>query len=135
MQETVSEFERKFGIIQAFGCIDGTHVQIKRPTENSQDYFCYKQYFSLNIQAICNVKGTFIGIDCGWPESVHDAKVFANSIITIKFREGSLPGALHEVLPGYGAVQNYLIAEPAYPFDPFLLEKVPLLFKQPAADF
>lgn len=54
MQETVSEFERKFGIIQAFGCIDGTHIQIKRPRENSQDYFCYKQYFSLNTQAICN---------------------------------------------------------------------------------
>ena len=53
MQETVSEFEQKlFGIIQAFGCIDGTRIQIKRPTENSRDYFCYKQYFSLNIQDI-----------------------------------------------------------------------------------
>ena len=45
MQETVAEFEQKFGIIQAFGCIDGTHVQIKRPIEISQDYFCCKQYF------------------------------------------------------------------------------------------
>ena len=51
------------------------------------------------------------------------------------FREGSLPGALHEVLPGYGVVPNYLIAEPAYPFDPFVLERVPPLFKQPAGEF
>ena len=51
------------------------------------------------------------------------------------FREGSLPGALHDVLPGYGVVPNYLIEEPAYPLDPFLLERVPPLFKQPAGDF
>lgn len=72
MEETVSEFERKFGIIQAFGCIDGTHVQIKRPIEIWKDYFCCKQYFSLNIQAICNAKGTFIDTDCRWPGSVHN---------------------------------------------------------------
>ena len=79
----------------------GTHVQIKRPIENSQDYFSYKQYFSLNIQAICNAKGDFIDIDCRWLGSVHDAKVFANFTITRKFREASLAGTLHEVLPGY----------------------------------
>ena len=123
MQETVSEFEQKFGTIQAFGCIDGTHVRIKRPIENSQDYFCYKQYFSFNIQAICNAKGKFIDIDCRWPGSVHNAKVLANSTITRKFREGSLAGTLYEVLPGYEAVPNYLIADPAYPLTPFCMKE------------
>ena len=123
MQETVSEFEQEFGIIQAFGCIDGTHVEIKRPIENSQDYFCYKQYFSLNIQAICNTKGKFIDIDCRRPGSVHDAKVFSNSTIMRKFREGSLAGTLHDVLPGYGDVPNYLIADPAYPMTLFCMKE------------
>ena len=50
---------------------------------------------------MCNAKGDFIDIDCRWLGSVHDAKVFANSTITRKFREGSLAGTLHEVLPGY----------------------------------
>ena len=45
MREKVSEFESKFGMIQAFGCIDGTHVQIKIPMKDSQDYFCYKNIF------------------------------------------------------------------------------------------
>ena len=94
IQKTVSEFEQKFLIIQAFGCIDGIHVQKKRPIENLQDYFCYKKYFSLNIQAICNAKEKFIDIDCRWPGSIHDAKVFANSTIKIKFRDGSLAGIL-----------------------------------------
>ena len=35
MQRKVSEFEAKFKMTQAFGCIDGTHIPIKCPRENS----------------------------------------------------------------------------------------------------
>ena len=37
MIRKVSEFELKFGMIQAFGCIDGTHIPLKTPMINSQD--------------------------------------------------------------------------------------------------
>ena len=40
MQRKVSQFELKFGMIQAFGRIDGTHVPIKTPSTDSHDYFC-----------------------------------------------------------------------------------------------
>lgn len=39
----------------AYGCIDGIHIKIKRPLDNSQDYFNYKQYFSLNPFATISV--------------------------------------------------------------------------------
>ena len=45
MREKVSEFEIKFGMIQAFGCIDETHIPIKKSLTGSQDYFNYKQFF------------------------------------------------------------------------------------------
>ena len=35
MRQQVAEFESKFGMPQAFGCIDGTHIPLKRPSENS----------------------------------------------------------------------------------------------------
>ena len=35
MREIVSTFEAKFGVSQVFGCIDGTHILIKRPVLNS----------------------------------------------------------------------------------------------------
>jgi len=35
MRQKVAEFESKFGMPQAFGCIDGTHIPLKRPGENS----------------------------------------------------------------------------------------------------
>jgi hypothetical protein len=73
MQEKISEFEVMFGMSQAFGCIDGTHVPILRPVDNSQDYFCYKMFLSLNVQAVCDSRGRFMDVDCRWPGSVHDS--------------------------------------------------------------
>ena len=49
MERKVAQFELKFGMIQGFGCIDGTHIPIKTPPENSQDYVNYKQFHSLNV--------------------------------------------------------------------------------------
>ena len=43
MREKVAQFECKFGMKQAFGAVDGTQIPIRRPSENSQDYFCYKR--------------------------------------------------------------------------------------------
>lgn len=62
MLEKVGEFEAKFGMTQAFGCIDGTHVPILRPSEHSQDYFSYKMYFSLNVQAVCDFCGYIMDV-------------------------------------------------------------------------
>ena len=31
MRKKVAEFEVKYGLVQVFGCIDGTHILIKRP--------------------------------------------------------------------------------------------------------
>ena len=63
MQSKVAEFETKFGIVQAFGCIDGTHIPIRRPVTDGQDYFNYKQFYSLNVQAVCNYRRIFLDVD------------------------------------------------------------------------
>ena len=123
MRKLASEFEIKFGMVQAFGCIDGTHIQLKRPIKNSQDYFCYKQYFSLNIQAVCDSKGYFIDVECKWPGSVHDAKVFANSTINKKLSEGTLLQTSYNLLDGYESIPNYLIGDPAYPLTHFCMKE------------
>ena len=60
MMEKAAEFAPKYGMHhQAFGCIDGKHIPILRPFEYSQDYSARKQYFPLNVQAVCDFKGTF----------------------------------------------------------------------------
>ena len=123
MREKIAEFEAKYGFIQAFGCIDGTHIPIKRPQENSQDYYCYKGFFSLNVQAVCDYRGQFMDVDCRWPGSVHDAKVFANSTINKKLRDEELPMTYQELIKGRSKVGCYVIGDPAYPLTPYCMKE------------
>ena len=108
MREKVSEFEITFGMIQAFCCIDGLHIPIKRSLTDSQDYFSYKQYFSLNVQAICDSQGSFMDVEYKWPGSVHDAKVSSNYYVCQSFQNGSLAKTYFSLLPGFEAIPNYL---------------------------
>lgn len=98
--------------MQQFGCVDGTHVPIRRPVVNSQDYFCQKQYFSLNIQAACDYRGYFMDVECMWPGSVHDAEVFANSSINIKLRNAILAQIFQMPAQGEVKISNYVIGDP-----------------------
>ena len=43
MRKKLSEFEAKFGMTQAFGCVDDTHIPTSCPSKNSHDYYNYKQ--------------------------------------------------------------------------------------------
>ena len=108
---------------QAFGCIDGTHVPIIRPIENSQDPYCYKISFSLTDQAVCDYRGVLMDVDCRWPGPVHDAKVFCNSRINKNVHNGKLPITHQQMLPGRQKVENYLIGDPAYPLTLYCLRE------------
>lgn len=123
MRKKVCEFETKFGIVQAFGCIDGTHIPILRPLKDPQDYFCYKMFHSLNVQAVCDYRGIFMDIECRWPGSVHDAKVFANSSINQKLVSGQIPMTKLSIFPGSQKIPNYVIGDPAYPLTPFCMKE------------
>jgi hypothetical protein len=123
MRLNVSEFESKFGMVQAFGCIDGTHIPVLRPVKDPQDYFCYKGFYSLNVQAVCDYRGMFMNVECMRPGSVHDAKVFANSGINHKLKSGTLPCTFQSITPAAEKIPNYLIGDPAYPLIPHCMKE------------
>nr|XP_047138803.1 putative nuclease HARBI1 [Hydra vulgaris] len=108
---------------QALGFIDGTHIPIRRPLESSQDYFNYKGFHSISVQAICDSKGIFMDVDCKWPGSLHDAKVFSNSTFNFKIISNSIPITYRELLPGFCKVPCYVIDDPAYPLSTFCLKE------------
>ena len=111
MKENISEFETKFGMTQTFGCIDGTHISIVCTSEHHHDYFCYKQFHSLNVQAVCDYKGAFMDVECKWPSTVHGAKVFANSSICKRLRSSDLPTIFQTINNSEVKIPNYLTGD------------------------
>ena len=123
MKGMIGCFENRFGFPQAFGCLDGTHIPIKQPTENSHDYFCYKMKFSLNVQALCDYRGVFLDVEIMWPGSVHDARVYANSQLNKHFVEKTLPMTYRSLLPGTDRIPPLILGDPAYPLLPNVMKE------------
>ena len=53
MKENGFKFEVKFSMPQAFGAINGAHIPIQSPTENSQNCFNYNGFFVTSVQSVC----------------------------------------------------------------------------------
>ena len=96
---------------------------IKQPSENAHDYYSYKQFYSINCQAIYNAVGQFINVEVKWPGSLHDARVFANYDIQKRFAEGKLKLFYKELLPGDESVPQLLLGDPAYPLLPYVMKE------------
>ena len=46
------KFEEDYEIPQILGAIDGSHIRIIAPSENHEDYFNRKRYYSVNLQQL-----------------------------------------------------------------------------------
>ena len=123
LKESVNLFQERFGFPQVLGAVDGTHIEINKPTEDSQSYFSYKMKYSLNVQAVCDATGKFLDVDIRWPGGTHDAKVFANSHINKAMQEGRISKLYRALLPGRNKVPLLLLADPAYPLLPHCMKE------------
>ena len=63
-------------VSQSLGAIDCTHIFIKGPNcESKYDYYCRKQRYSINTQAVVGANICFLDIAIGFPGSMHDTRV------------------------------------------------------------
>ena len=60
------------------GALDGTHIRIQAPRDNSAAYYNRKGFHSIVLQAACQYDMQFPDCYVGWPGSVHDARVLRN---------------------------------------------------------
>lgn len=82
------------GFPNIIGCIDGTHIRIDRPKESPESYYNRKDFFSIQMQIVCNHERKIIDVFIGFPGSVHDARVFRNSPLIEKLLNPELRGWL-----------------------------------------
>lgn len=97
--------------LDVFGCLDGTHIPIPGPKDDNS-YYNRKGLHSVQLQGICDAKAKFINVNCGWPGSAHDARVWRSSETYNKFENNP-----RNLLP----VGTYLIGDSAYPLAKYLI--------------
>ena len=77
------------------GAIDCTHIKVQSPSGNDAELFRNRKgYFSINVQAVCNCNMEFTNIVARWRGSVHDARIFENSVLGMRFQRGNCNGVL-----------------------------------------
>jgi len=111
-QAVMEAFEEKRGFPGVMGAIDGTHIPIKAPKHNHEQYINRKGFFSIQLQVICDPDLLITDVFCGYPGSVHDTCVFRNSPICCEV----------EVNPdNYFPGNSHILGDAAYPLKRWLL--------------
>ena len=81
LQQVIDIFEHKWGYPQCGGVIDGSHIPIIASEHFHTDFFNRKGWHSIILQGVVDGNYRFTDVTVGWPESVHDARVFCNSSV------------------------------------------------------
>lgn len=81
------------------GALDCTHIKIRSPGgDNAEAYRNRKNFFSINVQTICDANLKIMDIVARWPGSSHDSTIFNNSAIRGKFERSEMKNCLDSEL-------------------------------------
>ena len=81
VSSSIATFGDLTNLPNVVGAIDGSHIRIKAPNDSAPDYFSRYQQHDFIIQAIVDSKKVFMDFACGYPGSMHDARVLRRSTI------------------------------------------------------
>lgn len=92
---TYNGFYAKANFPRVIGCIDCTHVKIRRPSgDQAEIYRNRKGSFSLNVQVVSGPNLQIFDIVARWPGREHDSMIFNNSSLKMRFERNELSGFL-----------------------------------------
>ncbi|KAI8430398.1 hypothetical protein MSG28_000684 [Choristoneura fumiferana] len=115
---------RRFYALRAFptiiGCIDCTHIKIKKCGGSAAQYYINRKgYYSLNVQVTCDADLKIQDIVARWRGSTHDARIFNECSLKERFEAGEFRG-------------KRLLGDSGYKLEPYLL--TPVLRAQSASE-
>ena len=119
----IEGFSQISKIPNVVAAIDGTHIPIKAPLNNHEDYFNRKHFYSYVMQAVVDSHGFYLSVSTGYPGSLHDARVLR---LSETFNAAENENILMEpTVDLHGTViWPLIVGESAYPQKTWLLRPV-----------
>lgn len=110
--ELKSRIKEKFYFPNCVGMVDGTHLGLmEKPSEHGEDYFTRKCEYGVVAMVVCDDKRRIRYLNVGWPASVHDQRVWRNTMVSNKPDNFFSSG---EYLVADSAFSNTTFIVPAY---------------------
>lgn len=127
LDKVVHDFFAYEGLPNVHGAIDCTHIRMLRPRGegvHADSYFDREKNWSIVLQAVCDLQNRFIDVYSGWPGSVHDSRVFANSDLKQAIDAGErLQGRSVNIMNQW--VKPYIVGDAGYPTTTYLMVPYP----------
>ena len=124
IKAVMDEFEKQFHFPQIVGAIDGSHIEIKSPVENHEDYFNRKHYYCVNLQAIVDSELLFRHVAVGFPGCIHDSPVLQLSGLLDMANNRQILTAPTRNINGVD-VRPMFVGDSAYPLSNWLIKPFP----------
>ena len=121
LDDVIHGFESKWGFPQCAGAIDGSHIPVRAPTLNHTDYYNRKGWYSIIIQAVVDHNYIFRDVCIGWPGSVHDSQVLANSTLYQKATSQKILNGHSKQIMG-NDIPAVLVGDSGYPLLTWLMK-------------
>lgn len=109
-QPVIAAFYDRYGFPSTVGCVDGSLIPIRGPSQDENIYVCRKGFYAINVQGIADHQHRFTNLVAQWPGSTHDAFIWGNCSLQTEFAEGR--------------IQGHLLGDSGYPLRPWLLTPV-----------
>lgn len=120
MSEKIEGFQDRSSFPNVVGAIDGTHIPIRAPTRNHEDYFNRKHYYSFVVQGVVDASGLYLSLSTGFPGSMHDARVLRLSNLFSLAEERRILTTPCMEINGL-QIRPLILGDSAYPVRPWLM--------------
>ena len=119
----IEGFSQISKIPNVVAAIDWTHIPIKAPQNNHEDYFNRKHFYSYVMQAVVDSHGLYLSVSTRYPGSLHDAWVLRLSEMFYAAENENFLMELTLALNGT-VIRPLIVGDSAYPLKTWLLRPV-----------
>ena len=125
MREIMNGFWERRHLPGCCGAIDCSHILVTSPDhEETRPYLDRSGHKSVILQAVVDCQGRFLDVFAGWPGSVHDQRVYSESLLFEQITRGGLLDEYLIQVQGKD-IGAWLVGDAGYALKPWMIVPYP----------